>query len=106
MLEPVSDTVLLEQLERDYGMPEIPPCRVCGGPLAIGAIGGGEPTRYYCAAMADAPGNGLEKDWGHYGGSLRVDRSFGGDARVLDLVCRYRRVLERLAFVSALETSG
>lgn len=94
------DAVLLEHMERDYAKPEIPACRVCGGPLAIGAIGAGEPTRYYCAAMSDAPGNGLKKNWDHYGDSLWVDRSFGGDARVLELARRYRDALDLLRFVS------
>jgi hypothetical protein len=96
------DAVLLEHLERDYSKPEIPACRVCGGPLAIGAIGGGEPTRYYCAAMSDAPGNGLPKDWDHYGASLWLDRRAGGDERVLELARRYREALELPRFVSPL----
>jgi hypothetical protein len=33
---------------------EIPPCRVCGAELEIGAAGGGYPTRYHCgSANAD-----------------------------------------------------
>lgn len=83
---------LADALERDFAAPEIPPCRICGGELSIGQIGGGLPTVYYCAAMADAPRNGREKDWQHYGDSKWAEPRQTGDLRVLELVRRFRAV--------------
>lgn len=38
-----------------YTPPPIPPCCVCGGPLSIGAIGGGKPTQWACSGMDTDP---------------------------------------------------
>lgn len=89
-MSPLPNIELIEQLERDYSPQPIPPCRICGAPLSIGQIGGGEPTIYYCSAMADAPRNGLEKDWEHYGQSKLRDLSRRGDQRVIQLTRRLR----------------
>lgn len=88
---PIAD--LLEQLERAYMPPPIPKCRICGADLSIGAIGGGEPTRYYCSVMSGAPHNGAKMDWDHFGESLWLDRSQGGDLRVIELTRRMRALL-------------
>ena len=87
-----SNAYLAEQLERGYATQTIPPCRICGGALSIGQIGGGLPTVYYCMAMAAAPQNGREKDWQHYGDSKWVEPRQTGDLRVLELVRRFRAV--------------
>jgi len=87
-----SNAALAAALEHDYAAPEIPPCRICGGELSIGQIGGGLPTVYYCTAMADAPRNGREKDWQHYGDSKWAAPRQTGDLRVLELVRRFRAV--------------
>ena len=76
-----TDAELIAVLNDRYEPSKIPPCRVCGGELSIGAIGGGEPTRYGC--MAD---NGA-----HYGHSTWEDRRQGGDGDVLELIARFSR---------------
>lgn len=39
---------LLARLRARYTIPEIPPCRVCGGQLTVSRMGGGEPTIFHC----------------------------------------------------------
>lgn len=34
-----------------YTAEDVPPCRICGGPLSIQAIGGGGPTIYACSGQ-------------------------------------------------------
>jgi hypothetical protein len=82
---------LLARLEKRYGDYEVPPCRVCGRELSIGAIGGGERTRWGCNPMIDDPDKpGFLKrdpDWvdkpdpekwpyGHYSGSVWTAPNF------------------------------
>jgi len=45
-----TDAELIAVLNSRYEPTKVPPCRVCGGELSIGAIGGGSPTRYGCMA--------------------------------------------------------
>lgn len=94
-----SDDDLAWMLTERYKPSEIPPCRVCGGPLSIGAIGGGEPTRWACSGMEDdpeSPGNRRYKQGRtvadrHYSDSEWVDRRQGGDSAVMELIARFRR---------------
>jgi len=44
------DPELLETLEKRYGTPEIPPCRICGEEMTISKMGGGEPTIFRCGS--------------------------------------------------------
>lgn len=52
----MSDKILTEdelsQLAERYTPDEIPPCRVCGAPLTIGAMGGGAATKWACSAAS------------------------------------------------------
>jgi hypothetical protein len=70
------------EVKRRYAPTVIPPCRVCGGALSIGSIGGGEPTTWGCSEWDDdpaRPGRLLRKEGRscgdkHYGDSVFVDR--------------------------------
>ena len=84
----------IARLRQRYTPPAIPPCRVCGGPLSIGAVGGGQPTVWACSgqeADPDHPGR-LRRQLGrgvadeHYSRSRWEDRSQGGDSDVIALL--------------------
>ena len=92
-----SDEELLWELRRIYTPDPIPPCRVCGRPLSIASVGGGQATRYACSNMEndpDRPGY-LRRiaDWDpaddHYARSVHTDYKSGGDSRVLELIRRF-----------------
>lgn len=80
---------LFDILSDRYEPTTVPSCRICGAALSIGAVGGGEPTRWYCSAMAAAKGG--EMDWKHFSESLWVDRRRGGDPHVMELVRRFQQ---------------
>ncbi len=50
-----TDQEIIDELTERYKPTEIPPCRICGGKLSIGKIGGGEPTIWACAGTEDDP---------------------------------------------------
>lgn len=83
----LSDADLLAALECRYAPSVIPPCRVCGTPLGIGRIGGGEPTVWACQNAKHTNG---QMDWGHYDKSQHIDYRQGGDNNVIELIRRYR----------------
>lgn len=80
-----SDEDLIHMLHHWYDPPVIPPCRVCGGKLAIQAMGGGQPTKY--AHQVHLPSGMI--DWDHYEKSGYEDRKQGGDEAVIELIKRY-----------------
>lgn len=84
----------LQALEARYRAPDVPACRICGGPLVCVASGGGSPTRYACSTQQS--GSGRPVDWNHYDGSRWEDRLQGGDSLVMDLVASYRAVISDL----------
>lgn len=88
--EPLTDAELaaLEDRYKDY---DVPPCRVCGGKLSIGSLGGGRNTVWSCADREKTPDNrGLMGEWYvHYGESKWIAPS-EGDSRVLRLVAEVR----------------
>lgn len=94
--EELSDANLIAALERAYSATIVPPCRICGAPLAIATCGGGEPTKYRCSVMSGAPHNGVPMDWNHYEHSGWTDYRQGGDEHVIELIRRYRAAAERL----------
>ena len=85
--ENAPDAGLIEQLERAYLPPQVPPCRICGAELSIASMGGGYATVYRCSAVKPVDG---KFDWKHYEQSEWQDYRQGGDPRVIELVKRYR----------------
>lgn len=81
------DQQLLKELTRRYEPTEVPPCRVCGAPLEVAAVGGGSPTRYACSTQS---ATNLPTDWDHYERSRWEDRRQGGDEAVMRLIAAYR----------------
>jgi hypothetical protein len=87
---------LIELLTERYKPTEVPPCRVCGGELSIGCIGGGEPTRWACSGQEEDPDRPGYLRWmkgrtpadDHYDKSVFVDRRQGGDELVMEAVRR------------------
>ena len=68
-----------------YGPIEVPPCRICGGPMTIGSVGGG-PTVWRCNVLNVSREQGrrpTEAEWAHYGDSEWRDHRCGGDSRVI-----------------------
>jgi hypothetical protein len=53
--EQMTNGELVEKILERHTPTEIPPCRVCGGKLSIGSIGGGGPTVWACSTMEDDP---------------------------------------------------
>jgi hypothetical protein len=54
-----TDAELLSWLREKYKAEQIPPCRVCGGPLRVASMGGGNATRWVCSVWEydpDVPG--------------------------------------------------
>lgn len=90
---------LLATIRKRYTAPAIPQCRVCGGELSLGSIGGGFST-YACSSTEENP---------HYPGQQRykenrtlVDEHYvrsrhvqyeSGDEDVLALVSAYERLI-------------
>lgn len=105
---------VVDVLRERYAPTEVPPCRVCGGPLSLAAIGGGKPTVWACSGNEDDPDRpgyirsqpgrwGNAKDGvseygpgGHYHDSRWVDRRQGGDSQVIELIEDYERLLTGL----------
>ena len=89
---------LLGELTRRYAPSEIPPCRVCGKPLAVQSIGGG-PTGWACSGQEPDPENPERWRWAegrrpadeHYLRSQWKDHRQGGDELVMELVRRFER---------------
>ncbi len=87
---------LIEVLTDRYRPTEVPPCRVCGGALSIGSIGGGESTRWACSGYEDDPDRpgylkmmaGRTSADEHYAKSEFVDARRGGDEVVMEAVRR------------------
>lgn len=83
----LTDAELIEMLTKRYEPSVIPPCRVCGAKLRIGAIGGGQPTRWACPKAQGKDG----MDWAHYRQSGFEDRRHGGDSDAIQLIKRFNR---------------
>ncbi len=78
---------LIEVLTERYKESIIPPCRVCGKPLVMGAVGGGKPTSWYCGDAKTPEG---KTDWKHHSDSIYEDRRQGGDDAVIELIKRFK----------------
>lgn len=97
---------------REYHTPtEIPPCRICGRPLTIQAIGGGKPTVWGCSEWDEngerVPGRRCADQ--HYGDSKFEDHKHSdSDVRaLLDLVEVQHEALESwITTTGADECSG
>lgn len=89
---------LIRILEEAYKPSVIPPCRICGQPLTVSRIGGGEPTVWACDGMEEDPENkgilkykeGRSCADEHYAQSKYIDPRQGGDPRVIELIRRIR----------------
>ena len=96
-LEDLSDAALLAKLRERYAPTIIPPCRVCGGELSIGSVGGGRPTKWGCSEWEEAGDGTLrrkpDRSAGdqHYSNSVFIDSRQGGDADVIELIERFER---------------
>jgi hypothetical protein len=53
----LTDDELVARVKHRNKATEIPPCRICGGPLEVQAAGGGHPTVYACSTQEDDPDN-------------------------------------------------
>jgi len=84
------DEQLLQELTSRYKPTMVPPCRICGAPLEIAAVGGGSPTVYACSTQS---ATNLPADWDHYERSRWEDRRRGGDPAVMELIAAYRALL-------------
>lgn len=73
-------TTDLDEIRERYTADEVPPCRVCGGPLDVASMGGGNATEWACATTTTADADWLD----HYNAS-RWKQYRSGDRRVLDL---------------------
>jgi len=82
----------LDFLLKLYAPTVVPPCRVCGGDMGIGKIGGGGPTVWACNHAFDAGHN--REAWDHYGKSEFVDRRQGGNGEVCELIAEVRALRE------------
>src|SRR6476659_5336606 len=91
----LSDAALLAKLRERYAPTVIPPCRVCGGELSIGSVGGGMPTKWGCSEWEEAEDGTLRRkpDRGagdqHYSNSVFIDPRQGGDPDVIELIERF-----------------
>lgn len=93
-----TDAELLAWLREQYKAEPIPPCRVCGGPLTIASIGGGNATRWACDMWERDPskpeelrrkeGRGCADE--HYSRSQWTQYR-DGDSAVLELCARLER---------------
>ena len=93
-----SDAEIVSALVKSYRPTIIPPCRVCGGDLSPGRIGGGEPTIWACSPYEDDPekpghcrrkaDRSIVDD--HYGESEFIDYRQGGDDVVIEALRRWR----------------
>lgn len=81
----------LAALERRYTAEAVPPCRVCGKPLAAQSVGGGKPTVYACSEPGTWNGVGAK----HYQDS-RWTQYRKGDTDVLRLIDAYRAAVMAL----------
>lgn len=84
----------LAWLASEYRLREPGPCRVCGGELSVGSVGGGRPTVYHCSTDA--------ADWLRKSGEERsaalehwkvsaTEIVSHGDGRVRQLIDEVRR---------------
>lgn len=88
---------LIARLTARYKPTEIPPCRVCGGPLTCVAAGGGRPTEWACTGREYDPDTNEYIGWkedrraadDHYRESRFTDYRQGGDDDVMDLIRRF-----------------
>ena len=88
----LSNAELMQILQERYESTVVPPCRICGAPLRVTAIGGGRPTKYACSTQR--LGDGYPTiDWEHYECSKWSDYRQGGDSAVVELLCRFRAAL-------------
>ena len=93
----LSNTDLMDVVEFCFRAEPIPPCRVCGGPLTIGSMGGGHATKWGCDGRIEDP---ERPDAGVYAdGRTIADEHYAqsqwtqhrsGDIRVVELVERMR----------------
>ena len=93
----LSNTDLMDVVEFCFRAEPIPPCRVCGGPLTIGSMGGGHATRWGCDGRIEDPSrpeavvyaDGRTVADEHYAQSQWTQHR-SGDTRVIELVERMR----------------
>lgn len=94
-LQDLSISELIEILRLKHTAEEIPPCRICGGPLSITSIGGTAATKWACSGQEDDPENpgmlryqpGRHVADGHYSQS-RWTQHYDTDSHVIELVSR------------------
>lgn len=93
----LSNTDLMDVVEFCFRAEPIPPCRVCGGALTIGSMGGGHATRWGCDGRIEDPARPNEVVYAdgrtiaddHYAQSQWTQHR-SGDIRVMELVERMR----------------
>jgi hypothetical protein len=95
----MNDAELLAKLAGKYERPRPPPCAVCGGPVTIQHKGGGLPLKWVCAVARDElSASAIGSDEARYASehsdaSAWLDYRPVGDARVMELVTRFRLLL-------------
>lgn len=94
----LSNDELLAKLHKKYERTSPGPCPVCRGALSVQHKGGGLPITWACTAAAmqlsslDA-GADPAPHVAHLEASRHLDYRTGGDARVMELVHRFQKIL-------------
>ena len=89
---------LIAWLREQYKAEPIPPCRVCGGPLRVASMGGGNATKWACSMWEDDPAvpGELRRKAGRSAADEHYQRSEwtqyrNGDSAVLEMCARLER---------------
>lgn len=96
----LSNADLVAIIEERYGEYEVPPCRVCGAPLAIARMGGGSLAEYACSSKeaSDSVYATPYREDNHYNNSHWKAPNHP-DAHIRELVERFERLREDTAVV-------
>ena len=115
---------LLSELRRSYTRDPVPPCRICGGPLSVQSIGGGQPTVWACSGKEDdpdrpnyiqtkagrwekaEPGSPSEYERGGHFHDSHWTAYRSGDSRVLALIDLYEQTTGEVLSAAAIERAA
>ena len=94
----MTESELLDKLERKYERPKPGACCVCGGAVEIAHTGGGLPLRWVCGAAKreSETGEVSTEVREHLDRSAFMDYRAMGDARVMQLIRMYRELRSKI----------